>query len=190
MINFNRVLWFIAESPESFIFTLGHHRRRRVLLWVLVSDLQSVPNDVTTLTLLGFQLSAWNLAGWYTVPWSRPLFKMAMLAHFLHVLRNFKIFHGRLGPGIWPILEMQGNHIMAWNLVAWCSVPWSRLLFETATLIQCSHFLVVADRGCCHAPNVLLFNATSVIATFWKYCLVSMIHQSLFAWPIRSVLRY
>ena len=46
---------------------------------------------------------------------------MAMLGQFLRVLRNLKIFHGRLGR--WPILEMQGNHIMAWNLVAWCSVP-------------------------------------------------------------------
>ena len=33
---------------------------------------------------------------WCTVPWSRLLFKMAMLSQFLHVARNLKIVHDRL----------------------------------------------------------------------------------------------
>ena len=44
---------------------------------------------------LRISLSAWNLVGWCTVPWSRSLFKMAMLGQFLHVPRNFEIFHDR-----------------------------------------------------------------------------------------------
>ena len=51
----------------------------------------SIPNDVTALTLYGFQVSAWNLVGWCTVPWSRSLFKMAMLGQFLRIPRNFEI---------------------------------------------------------------------------------------------------
>ena len=56
-------------------------------------------NYITTLTLLGFQLLAWNLVGWCTVPWSRSLSKMAMLWQLLLVGRNFEIFHDKLGPG-------------------------------------------------------------------------------------------
>ena len=33
---------------------------------------------------------------------------------------------------------------MAWNLVAWCNVPWSGSLFEMSTLSQWSHFLFSA----------------------------------------------
>ena len=44
---------------------------------------------------------------------------------------------------------------MTWNLVEWCSVPWSGSLFEMATLSQCSHFLISYGRGCCRSLNVL-----------------------------------
>ena len=50
----------------------------------------SVPNDITTLTLKGFQLSVWNLVGWCTLPWSISLLTMAMLDQFLCVPRNFE----------------------------------------------------------------------------------------------------
>ena len=72
------------------------------------------------------------------------------------------------------------KEITLWPEIWWrdAMYHWSGSLFEMATLSQCSHFLIAADRGCCRSLNVLLFNATSVIATFWKYCLVPMIHQS------------
>ena len=79
--------------------------------------------------------------------WSRSLLKMAMLGQFMHVRRNFERFH-MLGPGRWN----WGNHTTAWNLVAWCSLPWSGSLYEMAT---CSHFLITAGRGCCRSLNVL-----------------------------------
>ena len=44
--------------------------------------------------------------------------------------RNFQIFHDRLRPRRWN----WENHITAWNVVAWCSLPWNRSLFERATL--------------------------------------------------------
>ena len=56
---------------------------------------------------------------------------------------------------------MWGNHIAAWNLVAWCNVPWGGSLFEMATLSQCSHFLISVSQGAvilwmschCHIPQ-------------------------------------
>ena len=89
---------------------------------------------------------------WCTIPWSRWLLKMAMLAQFLGIPWNFEIFHDRLGPGRWN----WGNHNMAWNLVAWCSLPWSGSLYEITTLRLCSHFLISACRWCCCSLNVLL----------------------------------
>ena len=49
----------------------------------------SVPNDVTTLTLSGFQMIR-----------SRFLDQMAMLGQYLHVSWNFVIFYDRLGSGL------------------------------------------------------------------------------------------
>ena len=86
-------------------FTFGCHRRRWVLSPVIVSVhlsvrlsvrpsvslsihlsvCLSVPNDVPALTIYGFQLSAKNLVGWCTAPWSR----MAMLGQFC-------VFYGTL----------------------------------------------------------------------------------------------
>ena len=59
----------------------------------------SVPNDVTALNLL-----AWNLLGRCTVPWSRSLFKIAMLGQFLGVPRDFEICHDALGRGLWDYI--------------------------------------------------------------------------------------
>ena len=50
----------------------------------------SVPNDVTAPTLQGFQLSAWKLIGWCTVPWSISLLTMAMCGQFF--LRTTKFW--------------------------------------------------------------------------------------------------
>ena len=107
---------YYSWIPESLIFTLDADGYCRRSLRPSVRPERRYHSNA-------LRISTWNLAEWYTVPWRRPLFNMAMLGQFLRVLRNFKIFHGRLGPGRWPIMEMQGNHIMAWNLVAWCSVP-------------------------------------------------------------------
>ena len=44
--------------------------------------------------------SAWNLFGWYRVPWIRSLFKMVILGQILHVPQDPEIFHDRLEPGL------------------------------------------------------------------------------------------
>ena len=83
---------------------------------------------------------------------------MAMLGQFSRVSRNFSIFNDRLGPGLMDgdsFNEIWGNHIMAWNLVVWCNVPWSGSLCEMGTLSQCSHFMISSGRGCCRSLNVL-----------------------------------
>ena len=50
-------------------------------------------------SLRGFQLSVWNLVG-PCIPWSRLLYKMAMLSQFLCISWNFEFYHDRLGPGL------------------------------------------------------------------------------------------
>ena len=96
-------------------------------LWNFQSRLgPGLRDDIPALTLWGFQLLAWNLVGWCTVPWSRLLLKMAMHGQFLQVPWHFKIFNDRLGPGRWS----WRNHIMA----AWCRLPWSGSPYEMDTL--------------------------------------------------------
>ena len=46
-------------------------------------------DDVPALTLWGFRLSAWNWEGWWRVPRSWSLVKLAMLDNFLYFPRNF-----------------------------------------------------------------------------------------------------
>ena len=77
---------------------------------------------------------------------------MVMLGQFWGILRNFEIFHDRLGPERWN----WGNHIMAWNLMPLCSLPWSGSLYEMPILSLCLHFLISAYR-CCRSLNVLLY---------------------------------
>ena len=84
----------------------------------------------------------------------------------LRVPWNFEIFHDRLGPGRWN----WGNHIIAWNLVAWCSLPWSRSLYEMATLSLCSHFLISGGQGWCRSLNVLF----SIDAICVSYIIISI----------------
>ena len=87
---------------------------------------------------------------------------------FFCVPQNFEIFLDRLWPGLRADVsyhEMWGNHIMAWNLVAWRNVPWSWSPFETVTLSQCLHFLISADWQCCISPNVLSISQNSVSGT-------------------------
>ena len=61
-----------------------------------------------------------------------------------------ELFHDGLGPERWN----WGNHITAWNWVAWFSLPWSGSLYEMATLSHL-HFPISANRGCCRSLNVL-----------------------------------
>ena len=66
--------WRRMRNNSSIFFTLGRHQRRGILSFhssACLSVRLSIPNDVTALNLLGFQLSAWNLVGWCTVTWSR-----------------------------------------------------------------------------------------------------------------------
>ena len=50
-------------------------------------------NDITTRTLQGFQVSAWNLVGSWTVPWSRSLIEMGTFGLFCMFHRNLKFSH-------------------------------------------------------------------------------------------------
>ena len=50
-------------------------------------------DDVTVLTIYGFQVSALNLVQWCKIPWSRLLLKMPLLSQFLPVPQNFEIFY-------------------------------------------------------------------------------------------------
>ena len=87
------------------IFTLGRHRRRRVLSSAIASGRPlfrpsarpsvclSVPNDVTALTLQGFQYQpkiCLDDAQYHVA--DRSLFKLALLGQLLRVPRNFEIF--------------------------------------------------------------------------------------------------
>ena len=73
----------------------------------------SVLNDVTTLNILLFQLSTVHWVGWCTVPWYRLLFKWLCSGNFCAFHRT-EIFHDRLWPGRWLMLEMCGNIITTW----------------------------------------------------------------------------
>ena len=144
--------WFDYISHIFDLSTLGHHQGRRVLSSVIAcgclsfhlsvspSVHLSVLNDIPAPTLYGFQLSAKIMVGWCTVPWSRSLSKMAMLRQFLHIPRNFEIFHDRL---FWPGLRddvsaptLKGFQVSDTNSVGWCIVTWSRSLFKMAMLIK------------------------------------------------------
>ena len=119
-------IWDTFSNENVYIFiTLGHHWRRRVLPSFHASGRQSVPlsvflsapNDVTALTLQGFQLWAWQLVGWCTVPWSRSIFKMTILGQFLHVSRNFEIFHDSLGSDMRKdVTALWGFQLLVRNL--------------------------------------------------------------------------
>ena len=82
---------------------------------------------------------------------------------------EFLNFHDRLGSGLRDVdlyQEVWGNHFMAWNLVAWCNVPWSGSLFEMATLSQCLHFQISASRGFYHSLIILLKFVTLTLSCF------------------------
>ena len=98
-------LWLISNIAISLSAT--HRWHQRVFLSFHASFLPTsvyssiclsiLNSNFTILTLPGFQILIWDLVGWCTVPWSRLLYKMAMLGQFLHVSLN-RIFHDRLGP--------------------------------------------------------------------------------------------
>ena len=135
--------WRLKSWSMTSIFTLGRHRRRRELSSFYAPACLSVPNDVTALTLEGFQLLAWNLVGWCTVPRSISLCKIAMLGQVLRVSRNVEIFHDRLGPGHsrWPIL---GN------------VRKSHYGLKFGGMVQCTMKLIVICNS--HAQPMFTFS--------------------------------
>ena len=78
----------ICKSLIICIYSFDRHRYGYVVECRSVR--LSVPNDgVTTLTLEGFQILAWILVVWCTVPWSRSLYKWSCSA-------NFCAFHSTL----------------------------------------------------------------------------------------------
>ena len=96
---------------------------------------------------------------YHTVPWSRSLFKMAMLSQFLRIPWNFQIFHDRLGPGMLThITKFEEITLQLRNLLAWCNVQWSGSLFEMATVGQCLHFVISAGQGCWRSLIILLLD--------------------------------
>ena len=114
-------------------------------------------DNATALTLYGFP-------NWPEIWWDDGQYhevdrclKCPCLANFCTSSRNFS--WQAWSEGWWLIWEMWENHIMVWNLVASCNVPWSGSLpvFEMATLSQCSHFLILAGQGWYPSLNVLFF---------------------------------
>ena len=103
------------------------------------------------------EMECWltNPAGIYTMWCSQMVFHMGhidphLYAHqksflnghawpFFSRFMELLNFHDRLEAGLRDddsYKEMWRNHIMAWNLLAWCNVPWSGLLFEMAQSIS------------------------------------------------------
>ena len=75
----------------------------------------------------------WPMVGWFTIPWSRSLLKWPCLANFCAFHGIFEIFHDRQDQIWWTTLTLwlfKRYQLSAWTLVGWCTVPWSRLLFE------------------------------------------------------------
>ena len=134
----------MMHSNMKQIAMLGHFSACSVELWNFQNRLgPGLRDDFSALTLWEFQQSAWNLVGWCTVTWSRSPLKVVMLGQFLCIPRNFDIFHDSLGAGRWN----WGNHITTWNLVAWCSLPWSGSLYERPHLANARIFLSRTAEG-------------------------------------------
>ena len=73
-----------------------------------------------------------------------------LLAHFT----DLKTFHDRHGPVCRMMTHIRkSEEVTSWPEI--CNVQWSGSLFEMAMLYQCSHFLILAGRGCCRSLNIL-----------------------------------
>ena len=123
----------------------------------------SVPNDIT---LLEYQLSAWDIMEWCTVPRSRSLFKKPCWANFCVFHGTLKFFHHRRGTGMREDIPLQGYQLLARNPVWWCTVTWSRLLYKLTMVGQsllvpryieffCVSIILVGRRSC-WSLNILL----------------------------------
>ena len=94
---------------------------------------------------------------------------MATLSQFLCIHGTLKfsmIGLDREDDSYW---EMWGNHITAWNLVAWCNVPWSESLFEMATLNQCSHFPLFRNNFFPNDLHIAQHILLLFTLCFWNY---------------------
>ena len=89
----NTILLLTLRHFYQIFCSPGRHQCQQesssVIASVCLSVRLSVPNDVTALTFSRFQLSAWDLVGWCTVPCNRSLFEIDMPG-------NFCVFHGTL----------------------------------------------------------------------------------------------
>ena len=152
------------------------------------NGLRAGSRDVAARALLGFQLTTWYLVGWCTVQWSRSLLKMVMLGQFLCIPWNFEIIHYRLGAGRWN----WENHFTAWNMVAWCSLPWRRSLYEMADvrifLFRPAKGAVVPWTSCFFKSNYSSDSCLVFVQNRWM-CTHPVGHHSIntpyctFAWP-------
>ena len=80
---------------------------------------------------------------WCTSLLSITLWNMAILGQFLRVTGNFIIAGDRLGEGMRKdatALTLEGFQLMLCHWVGWCTVPWSRSLFE---MVMLGHFFVI-----------------------------------------------
>ena len=91
-LHFLNILYFFKYSCTTIF-----HRRNLCTFYRLGPGLR---DDVSAVNLKGFQVMIWNLVGWYTVPWSRLLFKMTMLCQSFCVPWNFEFFNYRIGLGL------------------------------------------------------------------------------------------
>ena len=181
---------------SAIIFTLGCHRRRRVVVPCVRPSIRlSVQSDVTALTLLGFQLSAWNLVGWCTVPWSRSLSKMTMLCQFSAFHRTFKfsmisldqvwgmvthVTHIRKCEEItsWPenwwhdTMYHEADHHLKWPRSTNVRIFWSRpaegaVVPWTACALTCL-FIDAINKNLFHRTNFVITASCDGHVKFWK----------------------
>ena len=123
--------------PTWTIFTLGNHRRRRVLSSVIASVCPSVcpsvrPERHYRSDSLRISVISLKFVGMMHSTTEQ------IVVPFCACSTEFKIFHDRLfWPGLWDdvtILTLSGLQVSAWNLVGRCTVTCSRLQCKVAML--------------------------------------------------------
>ena len=110
---------WIHQWLRNYAKSLKQHRRGALLLFLVIHQISRSHG----LKNRRFESNLSKI--------TRPVAAIKSLRFALLLIpQEFEIFHDRPGPGRinW------GNHITAWNLVAWCSLPWSGSLHEMATL--------------------------------------------------------
>ena len=127
------------------------HWHRRVLSLFRVSIRPAVHSSVHPERCYHSDSKNFRYQGWCKIPWSRLIYiykNVYIYTQNSHVQQSFlcsmvfKIFDDRLGPSVKEditALTLQMFQLSAWNLVQWCIIPWSRLLFKMVMLDQFLH---------------------------------------------------